>query len=111
MPLQSVQVVLDPLAIAALGMDAGVRDYLMEVGDRIADDARGHAARAPAHRGPSSGHGADSIHAEASHEDGNWVVDVGWDRDHYYMRFVELGTRHMPARPFLRPAFDRYAPA
>lgn len=26
--------------------------------------------------------------------------------DTYYWRFHEFGTRHMPARPFLRPAID-----
>lgn len=24
----------------------------------------------------------------------------------WYWRFIELGTRHMPAQPFLRPAFE-----
>lgn len=28
------------------------------------------------------------------------------DRDAYYWRFVEFGTSKMPARPFLRPAFE-----
>lgn len=28
------------------------------------------------------------------------------EKDAYYWRFVEFGTSKMPARPFLRPAFD-----
>jgi HK97 gp10 family phage protein len=29
------------------------------------------------------------------------------DRDAWYWRFVEFGTVKMPARPFLRPAFEK----
>lgn len=28
------------------------------------------------------------------------------DKDAYYWRFLEFGTSKLPARPFLRPAFD-----
>lgn len=31
---------------------------------------------------------------------------VADDKDAYYWRFIEFGTAKMPARPFLRPAFD-----
>lgn len=29
------------------------------------------------------------------------------NRDAFYWRFVEFGTKFMPAKPFMRPAFDR----
>jgi len=51
-----------------------------------------------------TGAGAASIHEEEQ-DDGTWRV--GWDREHDYMRFPELGTEHMRAQPFLRPAAKR----
>lgn len=51
---------------------------------------------------------AASIHAEPELVDGQWEADVSWERDVYYGRFQEFGTRRMPAHPFLRPAADRY---
>jgi HK97 gp10 family phage protein len=35
-------------------------------------------------------------------------AEIGYDAD--YAQFVEEGTRHQHAQPFLRPAFDRVAP-
>jgi hypothetical protein len=34
-------------------------------------------------------------------EDGEWTARVSWDREHYYMSFHQLGTKSLPARPFL----------
>jgi HK97 gp10 family phage protein len=52
-----------------------------------------------------TGAGAASIHKEPREDSGEVVgYDVSWDTEHDYMRFHELGTEHMPARPFLRPA-------
>ncbi len=33
---------------------------------------------------------------------------VGWDREHFYLSFHELGTAQQPARPFARPAADEF---
>jgi HK97 gp10 family phage protein len=35
-------------------------------------------------------------------------AEIGYDAD--YAQFVEEGTRHQHAQPFLRPAFDRVVP-
>ena len=35
-------------------------------------------------------------------------AEIGYDAD--YAIYVEQGTRHMAAQPFLRPAFDRIVP-
>ena len=34
------------------------------------------------------------------------VYSIGWSKDAYYGLFQEFGSRHQPARPFLRPAAD-----
>lgn len=33
-------------------------------------------------------------------------VRIGWNGHAFYGQFIEFGTAKMPARPFLRPAFD-----
>lgn len=39
--------------------------------------------------------------------EGNARYRISWNhRDAFYARFVEFGTSKMPARPFLRPAYD-----
>lgn len=37
----------------------------------------------------------------------NTVVTIGFLSRAFYLRFIELGTSRIPAKPFLRPAFDR----
>lgn len=76
-----------------------VRAGLLEQGERRARVAAGTAPR-------RTGGGADSIHAEAVLDGRDHAVAVGWDREHYYMIFHERGTRYLPARPFLVPAFE-----
>lgn len=87
-------------ALAAITADPHVMAELLEIGEKVAADARSHAPR-------RTGQGADSIHAEpqpgAAPE-----VRVSWERDRYYMAFQERGTVRLPARPFLTPAADRY---
>lgn len=42
---------------------------------------------------------------------GGRVSDIGvWDDDAYYSRFVHDGTSSIPADPFLRAAYETYAP-
>ena len=72
-----------------------VMALLMGVAENVVERARQAAPK-------RTGEGAASIHAEEV--DGE--VRVGWDRDHFYLGFFELGTSKMSARPFLRPALD-----
>lgn len=52
-----------------------------------------------------TGAGAASIHAEAVLDGSEWTARVSWDREHFYMRFHELGAKQLTARPFLVPAW------
>lgn len=46
-------------------------------------------------------------HVAAHPEDDGLRMTVGWiDAEDYYARFVEFGTRRMPARPSLGPALE-----
>jgi HK97 gp10 family phage protein len=101
--MYDVRFELDHTAIDAL---------LEDIGEDIADAARANAPH-------DSGAGAESIHAEVHRggddafpstytpESDEPMAYVGWDQDHFYMGFKELGTEHEPAQPFLRPALDQ----
>lgn len=95
----AVRVVLDQAAIDALASDPEVLAGVGEVADRVAERM---AARAP----KDTGGGAESIHAEPDPDEPGFRV--GWDQDHFYLGFHELGTEHQPARPFARPAADEF---
>ena len=81
-------------AIDRLLTSPEVAAAVAQVAGLIADDARQAAPK-------DSGAGAASIHAEPQ-DDGS--ARVGWDDEHFYMGFHELGTETQPPRPFLRPA-------
>jgi hypothetical protein len=90
----------DHAALAALGVDPHVMAGLLEIGEKIAAEARAGAPR-------RTGAGADSIHAEPQ-PGPEPEVRISWERDRFYMTFHERGSVHLPARPFLVPAADRY---
>ena len=90
---------LDQSAIDDLAFDEDTLDMLQDVGDIVADEARGRAPE-------QTGAGAASIHAEVESDAESGYADVSWDKDHFYLGFAETGTVHQPATPFLRPALD-----
>lgn len=93
---------LNPAAMLDLARSHDVTEALFKAGEAVAEAARDAAPK-------STGAGAASIHAELVQTyNGVYVARVGWDRDHFYMMFHELGTSKMSARPFLRPALDRH---
>jgi len=51
-----------------------------------------------------TGHLQSTIYATVQ----NWVVNVGADATYAY--FVEAGTKHMAAKPYLYPAIQQYLP-
>lgn len=86
---------------------------LRVAGQPMAEDA---AARARRSQQPSRiGHMADSIKLRSFKTESDNDVEVnlwlGPDPDHFYGMFPEFGTIHEPARPFLRPAWDRHKEA
>jgi hypothetical protein len=91
----SVRVVINEGGFTELAADAMLAQDILRVVDQ---DVVGPAKR----RAPRlTGAGAASIHAETVFDGGEWVVRAAWDQMHYYMSFHELGTRTLPARPFL----------
>lgn len=92
-------ILVDQAAIESLMRDPGLRDAMI-------DAARPHIRLAQALAPKRTGRGAASIHAEAVLDGDRWEIDVGWSQERYYMRFHEQGTRYMPPRPFLVPAFS-----
>lgn len=93
----------------------------LEAGDHVEAAKKGAevireeaAARVPMSAGaPSRGgkHLKDAI-AKVVRKDGEdrVVVAVGPESDQFHGIFVELGTEHMPADPYLRPAVDDKGP-
>jgi HK97 gp10 family phage protein len=90
---------LDDAAIRALSASPEVKDALDSIGDQVRERATASAPR-------RTGEGAASIDYESGVDAYGAFVNVGWDNDHFYMLFVEVGTSRMPARPFLRPALE-----
>lgn len=96
-----LDIVWNPLGLAELPFHPAL---LGEILDDVKPVVRGARADAP----KKTGAGAASIHSEPVLVNGMPGVAIGWDREHYYMRFHEQGTVRLPARPFLVPALDRY---
>lgn len=70
----------------------------------LEDTSRPLVAAARSDAPKRTGAGAASIHAEAVLDGDEWTALIGWTRERYYMVFHELGTRTLPARPFLVPS-------
>lgn len=87
--------------VALLDDMPSATELLLQVGWGVAYEARGLALR-------DSGDGAASIQPWLSSGLDGPVVDVSWDRDHFYMGFHEFGTSVHPQRPAIGPALDRY---
>ena len=61
-------------------------------------------ARAPQKTGQLKAEIASATSINAN--EGTGIVSVGPLKHAYHGMFAEFGTRHQPAKPFLRPAFD-----
>jgi hypothetical protein len=98
-----VKVRLNMAAIEALPSEDWVREVLREAGASVARTAR---ATAPRRKHGASRGGAASIAAgEPTMGPRGWVVQVSWDKDHWYMKFPDTGSVHnKPALRFLERA-------
>lgn len=95
-----VVVVMNPLGLAELRVNPLLLAEMVDAVQPVVEEARANAPK-------KSGLGAASIRAQENYE-GVPSVRIGWDVEHYYMRFHEQGTKYLAARPFLLPAVDRY---
>lgn len=85
---------------AKVDVQNDARRVLREMADKIADDARG---RVPVDTGLLK----NSIKLSVSKRQLEASVSAGGKvrgKDAYYAQFVEFGTKHSPAQPFLYPA-------
>lgn len=98
--------VLHPEALGEIRTEPLLRD----LAESVAEDAK---ALAPAR----SGNLRESIHVDGVYPNAAYVqanprnpsdVADGHPEEAPYAAYVELGTGHSPARPFLRPALYRY---
>jgi HK97 gp10 family phage protein len=96
-----VDIIWNPVEFAKLHYDPLLLAQIEHDTEPVVRAAQSAAPKA-------TGAGAASIRAEARLTDLSPGVAVSWDRDHFYMYFMEKGTRYLAARPFLVPAVDRY---
>lgn len=90
---------------------SAVRDVLRsaELADELLEDGWMVARAAADLASKRTGDGAKSIRAEVGSRRGDEVeVRVSWDRDYFYMLWVETGNEHQSPQPFLRPAAARF---
>lgn len=97
----AVDFIINPLGIAELLVSPGLRHDLAEKAKEVVAAAQAAAPK-------KTGLGAKSIRYEFVDGEAASAMRIGWDTDHFYLKFHELGSRYLPARPFLVPALDKY---
>lgn len=95
--MAAVRVIVHDREVERLKADPGLRDVYEDLARPAVAAARSGAPHA-------TGAGAGSIHTETVLDGDEWEGLISWDREHFYLRFHELGSRYLPARPFLVPA-------
>jgi HK97 gp10 family phage protein len=84
----------DEAALADLARHPAVRQAVLDAANKQVPGIRGRAPK-------RTGEGAASIHAVSVLDHGEETARISWARENYYLGFHELGTRTLPARPFL----------
>jgi HK97 gp10 family phage protein len=99
-------------ALRAVGLRAGgftLRRAAEAGAEVIREEAERLAPRGdePSNASAKYGRLSDNIRKEIHREQGGRIqINVGWGTDQFWGLFLEKGTDHQPATPFLRPAFD-----
>lgn len=93
---------VDNSAIAAAAAARGALNGLTKVALLVVNDAKTYAP-------VLTGHHRRSIGYIIRMEDGKLIAIIGHQSD--YGKWLEIGTRHMAARPHFRPALDKNLPA
>jgi HK97 gp10 family phage protein len=91
--------VQDNSAEILAAIEAAVRKGIREVADQVTEGAR---QRAPRLTGALS----ESYHVEEDEEGDTVSAYVTNTKRTFYGHFVELGTKHAPAKPHLFPALE-----
>lgn len=99
--LKLVRLRLNQHEIDQLDENSDAVELTLAMAWNVALEARARAPRL-------TGAGAASIQPWPGRDQRGPYADIGWDDLHFYMRFHEDGTSKHAARPFLRPALDRY---
>lgn len=85
----------------------GAQVFYDEVKQRVPVSAKPHKSGKKTYTSGSLRRAVYQAFADKESGDGKAMYRVSWNKTHaFYGRFVEFGTSKMPARPFLRPAFD-----
>lgn len=99
MARRRVRVRINQSAVLGLTADPKMRDLLLQSAGPLVSAAQGRAPKL-------TGLGAASIDAEAVPDRSGWTVHISWSRERYYMYFHEVGTKTLPARPFLASTLE-----
>jgi HK97 gp10 family phage protein len=84
------------LAQLPANAQAPIKEVLEESAEKIANSARRRAAKL---------HGGLKKAIQHQVDDDGLGATIGFGKEAFYGRFIELGTKKKPARPFLWPAF------
>lgn len=91
----------------AIATGPELRDYLTDLTNDIADDARPDAPVSQGAGHARGQHARQTIQGEVIATPDGWEGRVGWTRPAYYLYMHEKGWKYRTARPFLRPAVER----
>lgn len=97
----TLPIIWHPSGVALLKADPILAQNILEQVEPVVVEAKTNAPK-------RTGRGAASIRAEFVRDQDENHVRIGWDVDHYYLKFHERGTKYLDARPFLVPALDKY---